>query len=250
MCRQTVAGGQRSHFSLRRADRKQLHRQRTVNDKAGNPGSASHNLAVDTPRRFSSLTPSRAMISSTTPTRPGAGDLRYQHGRGSGRCGSVVLNGKTYTTTLDASGNWRSAYRRRMLRRWVAAHRPSPQRQRSGRQQRRRQPHRDRQPSAPVISINTIAGDDVINATEKDLIWRFLAPAISLRVRRSRHPERTKLQRHHGCLRQLECTVPASAVSALGEATYSVTARSPMLRVTAAPPAITCRLIPPAGHHH
>ncbi|GHL31858.1 hypothetical protein ECZU26_26830 [Escherichia coli] len=42
--------------------------------------------------------------------------------------------------------------------------------------------------TAPVISINTIAGDDVINATEKDLIWRFPASAISQRARRSPSP--------------------------------------------------------------
>ncbi|GHK19860.1 hypothetical protein ECZU03_36490 [Escherichia coli] len=37
---------------------------------------------------------------------------------------------------------------------------------------------------APVLSINTIAVDDIINATEKARIWRFPAPATSLRARR------------------------------------------------------------------
>ncbi|MBW9309167.1 hypothetical protein FA039_04925 [Escherichia coli] len=48
MCRQTVAGASAFPFSLRRAERKQLHRQRHGQRQSGQPGSASHNLAVDT----------------------------------------------------------------------------------------------------------------------------------------------------------------------------------------------------------
>ncbi|MCW3393160.1 Ig-like domain-containing protein, partial [Escherichia coli] len=79
----------------------------TVNDKAGNPGSASHNLAVDTTAPVLTINTvagddiindaehAQALVISGTSTGGEAGDVV-----------SVVLNGKTYTTTLDASGNW------------------------------------------------------------------------------------------------------------------------------------------------
>ncbi|GHL75662.1 hypothetical protein ECZU34_34100 [Escherichia coli] len=47
MCRQTVAGRQRSPSALG-ALTCNYTVSATVNDKAGNPGSTSHNLAVDT----------------------------------------------------------------------------------------------------------------------------------------------------------------------------------------------------------
>ncbi|EFA8901826.1 Ig-like domain-containing protein, partial [Escherichia coli O157:NM] len=79
----------------------------TVNDKAGNPGSASHNLAVDTTAPVLTINTvagddiindaehAQALVISGTSSGGEAGDVV-----------SVVLNGKTYTTTLDASGNW------------------------------------------------------------------------------------------------------------------------------------------------
>ncbi|MVY80836.1 Ig-like domain-containing protein, partial [Escherichia coli] len=79
----------------------------TVNDKAGNPGSASHNLAVDTTAPVLTINTvagddiindaehAQALVISGTSTGGEAGDVV-----------SLVLNGKTYTTTLDASGNW------------------------------------------------------------------------------------------------------------------------------------------------
>ncbi|WP_433993937.1 Ig-like domain-containing protein, partial [Escherichia coli] len=78
----------------------------TVNDKAGNPGSASHNLAVDTTAPVLTINTvagddiindaehGQALVISGTSTGGEAGDVV-----------SVVLNGKTYTTTLDASGH-------------------------------------------------------------------------------------------------------------------------------------------------
>ena len=76
----------------------------TVNDKAGNPGSASHNLAVDTTASVLTINTvagddiindaehAQALVISGTSTGGEAGDVV-----------SVVLNGKTYTTTLDLS---------------------------------------------------------------------------------------------------------------------------------------------------
>lgn len=99
----------------------------TVNDKAGNPGSASHNLAVDTTAPVLTINTvagddiindaehGQALVISGTSTGGEAGDVV-----------SVVLNGKTYTTTWMPPATGALAFRRRMLRHWVAAHRPSP----------------------------------------------------------------------------------------------------------------------------
>ncbi|OVB34564.1 Ig-like domain-containing protein, partial [Escherichia coli] len=79
--------------------------------------------------------------------------------------------------------------------------------------------------SAPVISINTIAGDDVINATEKgsDLALSGTSDqpagtAITVTLNGQNYSATTDASGNWSV------TVPASAVSALGEATYSVTA--------------------------
>ncbi len=99
--------------------------------------------------------------------------------------------------------------------------------------------------SAPVISINTIAGDDVINAMEKgsDLALSGTSDqpagtAITVTLNGQNYSATTDASGNWSV------TVPASAVSALGEATYSVTASVTNARETAAPPAITCRSIP------
>ncbi|EHP6230516.1 Ig-like domain-containing protein, partial [Escherichia coli] len=79
----------------------------TVNDKAGNPGSASHNLAVDTTAPVLTINTvvgddiindaehAQALVISGTSTGGEAGDVV-----------SVVLNGKTYTTTVQTGGSW------------------------------------------------------------------------------------------------------------------------------------------------
>nr|WP_281586111.1 Ig-like domain-containing protein [Escherichia coli] len=79
----------------------------TVNDKAGNPGSASHNLAVDTTASVLTINTvagddiindaehAQALVISGTSTGGEAGDVV-----------SVVLNGKTYTTTVQTGGSW------------------------------------------------------------------------------------------------------------------------------------------------
>ncbi|SPX06119.1 RTX family exoprotein [Escherichia coli] len=79
--------------------------------------------------------------------------------------------------------------------------------------------------SAPVISINTIAGDDVINAMEKgsDLALSGTSDqpagtAITVTLNGQNYSATTDASGNWSV------TVPASAVSALGEATYSVTA--------------------------
>ncbi len=79
--------------------------------------------------------------------------------------------------------------------------------------------------SVPVVTINTVAGDDVINATEKgsDLTLSGTSDqpagtAITVTLNGQNYSATTDASGNWSV------TVPASAVSALGEATYSVTA--------------------------
>ncbi len=79
----------------------------TVNDKAGNPASTTHNLAVDLTVPVLTINTiagddiinaaehGQALVISGSSTGGEVGDVV-----------SVTLNSKTYTTTLDASGNW------------------------------------------------------------------------------------------------------------------------------------------------
>ncbi|HAM9414944.1 TPA: Ig-like domain-containing protein, partial [Escherichia coli] len=199
----------------------------TVNDKAGNPGSTSHNLAVDTTAPVLTINTvagddiindaehAQALVISGTSTGGEAGDVV-----------SVVLNGKTYTTTLDASGNWSVG----VPAADVAALGSGAQAIAASVSDRAGNSDDASRTvtvslSAPVISINTIAGDDVINATEKgsDLALSGTSDqpagtAITVTLNGQNYSATTDASGNWSV------TVPASAVSALGEATYSVTA--------------------------
>ncbi|EET7721011.1 Ig-like domain-containing protein [Escherichia coli] len=139
---------------------------------------------------------------------------------------SVVLNGKTYTTTLDASGNWSVG----VPAADVTALGSGAQTITASVSDRAGNSDDASRTvtvslSAPVISINTIAGDDVINATEKgsDLALSGTSDqpagtAITVTLNGQNYSATTDASGNWSV------TVPASAVSALGEATYSVTA--------------------------
>ncbi|HAL6956691.1 TPA: Ig-like domain-containing protein [Escherichia coli] len=199
----------------------------TVNDKAGNPGSASHNLAVDTTAPVLTINTvagddiindaehGQALVISGTSTGGEAGDVV-----------SVVLNGKTYTTTLDASGNWSVGVPAADVTA-LAGGAQTITASVSDRAGNSDDASRTVTVSltAPVISINTIAGDDVINATEKgsDLALSGTSDqpagtAITVTLNGQNYSATTDASGNWSV------TVPASAVSALGEATYSVTA--------------------------
>ncbi|BED23434.1 hypothetical protein VEE46_32020 [Escherichia coli] len=199
----------------------------TVNDKAGNPGSASHNLAVDTTAPVLTINTvagddiindaehAQALVISGTSSGGEAGDVV-----------SVVLNGKTYTTTLDAAGNWSVG----VPAADVTALGSGAQTITASVSDRAGNSDDASRTvtvslSAPVISINTIAGDDVINATEKgsDLALSGTSDqpagtAITVTLNGQNYSATTDASGNWSV------TVPASAVSALGEATYSVTA--------------------------
>ncbi|KDA75376.1 BapA-related adhesin SiiEA [Escherichia coli] len=199
----------------------------TVNDKAGNPGSPSHNLAVDTTAPVLTINTvagddiindaehAQALVISGTSSGGEAGDVV-----------SVVLNGKTYTSTLDASGNWSVG----VPAADVTALGSGAQTITASVSDRAGNSDDASRTvtvslSAPVISINTIAGDDVINATEKgsDLTLSGTSDqpagtAITVTLNGQNYSATTDASGNWSV------TVPASAVSALGEATYSVTA--------------------------
>ena len=199
----------------------------TVNDKAGNPGSASHNLAVDTTAPVLTINTvagddiindaehAQALVISGTSTGGEAGDVV-----------SVVLNGKTYTTTLDASGNWSVG----VPAADVTALGSGAQTITASVSDRAGNSDDASRTvtvslSAPVIGINTIAGDDVINATEKGSNLALsgtsdqpAGTAITVTLNGQNYSATTDASGNWSV------TVPASAVSALGEATYSVTA--------------------------
>ncbi|MBB2274076.1 Ig-like domain-containing protein [Escherichia sp. 94.0001] len=199
----------------------------TVNDKAGNPGSASHNLAVDTTAPVLTINTvagddiindaehAQALVISGTSTGGEAGDVV-----------SVVLNGKTYTTTLDASGNWSVG----VPAADVAALSSGAQTITASVSDRAGNSDDASRTvtinlTAPAISINTIAGDDVINATEKGSNLALsgtsdqpAGTAITVTLNGQNYSATTDASGNWSV------TVPASAVSALGEATYSVTA--------------------------
>ncbi|HCP1393232.1 TPA: Ig-like domain-containing protein [Escherichia coli] len=199
----------------------------TVNDKAGNPGSASHNLAVDTTAPVLTINTvagddiindaehAQALVISGTSTGGEVGDVV-----------SVVLNGKTYTTTLDASGNWSVG----VPAADVTALGSGAQTITASVSDRAGNSDDASRTvtvslSAPAIGINTIAGDDVINATEKGSNLALsgtsdqpAGTAITVTLNGQNYSATTDSSGNWSV------TVPASAVSALGEATYSVTA--------------------------
>ncbi|WP_187222702.1 Ig-like domain-containing protein [Escherichia marmotae] len=199
----------------------------TVNDKAGNPGNASHNLAVDTTAPVLTINTvagddiindaehAQALVISGTSTGGEAGDVV-----------SVVLNGKTYTTTLDASGNWSVG----VPAADVTALGSGAQTITASVSDRAGNSDDASRTvtvslSVPVIGINTIAGDDVINATEKGSNLALsgtsdqpAGTAIIVTLNGQNYSATTDASGNWSV------TVPASAVSALGEATYSVTA--------------------------
>lgn len=199
----------------------------TVTDAAGNTGAASRAITLVGVSPLITINTvagddiindaehAQALVISGTSTGGEAGDVV-----------SVVLNGKIYTTTLDASGNWSVG----VPAADVAALGSGAQTITASVSDRAGNSDDASRTvtvslSAPVISINTIAGDDVINATEKgsDLALSGTSDqpagtAITVTLNGQNYSATTDASGNWSV------TVPASAVSALGEATYSVTA--------------------------
>ena len=199
----------------------------TVNDKAGNPASTTHNLAVDLTVPVLTINTiagddiinaaehGQALVISGSSTGGEAGDVV-----------TVTLNSKTYTTTLDASGNWSVG----VPAADVTALGSGPQTVTATVTDAAGNSDNETHTvtvnlAAPTIGINTIATDDVINATEKGADLQISGtsnqPAgttITLTLNGQNYTATTDAAGNWST------TVPASAVGALGEASYTVTA--------------------------
>lgn len=179
----------------------------TVSDKAGNPASADHALAVDVTAPdltintvagddiINAIEHGQALVVSGTSTGAAAGDVV-----------TVTLNGKNYTTTLDASGNWSVG----IPAADVTALATGSQTITASLSDRAGNSDSTTHDvtvdlSGPTLTINTVSGDDIINNTENP------GSDHQRRLQRSgdRHHghsdvERHGVQRHHRWFWQLE----------------------------------------------
>jgi len=199
----------------------------TVSDKAGNPASAGSSVLVDTtvPQISFNIVAGddviniaehgQALIVSGNVSGAQAGDVI-----------TVTLNGKDYTAMLDASGNWSMGVPAADVGALANGDYTISATLTDKAGNSTTATHDvDVSLTAPVIAINTLAGDDVINATEKgqDLLLSGT----------SNQPEGTTVTVTLNGINYTattdasgswSVTVPAANVSALGEASYSVTA--------------------------
>ncbi|HBM8673562.1 TPA: Ig-like domain-containing protein [Escherichia coli] len=199
----------------------------TVNDKAGNPASTTHNLAVDLTVPVLTINTiagddiinatehGQALVISGSSTGGEAGDVV-----------SVTLNNKTYTTTLDASGNWSVGVPAADVTALGSGSQTVTATVTDAAGNSDNETHTVTvNLTAPTIGINTIATDDVINATEKGADLQISGTsnqpantAITVTLNGQNYTATTDAAGNWST------TVPASAVGALGEASYTVTA--------------------------
>ncbi|MCQ4444924.1 Ig-like domain-containing protein [Enterobacter cloacae] len=199
----------------------------TVSDKAGNPASAGSSVLVDTivPQISFNIVAGddvvniaehgQALIVSGKVTGAQAGDVI-----------TLTLNGKDYTAMLDASGSWSVGVPAADVGALVNGDQTISATLTDKAGNSTTATHEfDVSLTAPVVAINTLAVDDVINATEKgqDLLVSGT----------SNQPDGTTITVtlngiHYSAITDAggnwSVTVPAANVSALGEASYVVTA--------------------------
>ncbi|KZP75692.1 Ig-like domain-containing protein, partial [Enterobacter hormaechei] len=199
----------------------------TVSDKAGNPASAGASVLVDTtvPQiTFNSVTGDdivniaehgQALIVTGKVTGAQAGDVI-----------TLTLNGKDYTAMLDGAGNWSVGVPAADVGALVNGDQTISATLTDKAGNSTSATHAfDVSLTAPVIAINTLAVDDVINATEKgqDLLISGTSNQpdgthITVTLNGISYAATTDASGNWSV------TVPAANVSALGEASYSVTA--------------------------
>ncbi|WP_420958036.1 Ig-like domain-containing protein [Enterobacter asburiae] len=199
----------------------------TVSDKAGNPASAGSSVLVDTtvPQISFNIVAGddvvniaehgQALIVSGKVTGAQAGDVI-----------TVTLNGKDYTAMLDASGSWSVGVPAADVGALVNGEQTISATLTDKAGNSTSATHEfDVSLTAPVIAINTLAADDVINATEKgqDLLVSGTSnqpdgTTITVTLNGISYTATT------GTSGSWSITVPAANVSALGEASYVVTA--------------------------
>ena len=199
----------------------------TVSDKAGNPASAGSSVLVDTtvPQISFNIVAGddvvniaehgQALIVSGKVTGAQAGDVI-----------TVTLNGKDYTAMLDASGSWSVGVPAADVGALVNGEQTISATLTDKAGNSTSATHAfDVSLAAPVVAINTLAADDVINATEKgqDLLVSGTSnqpdgTTITVTLNGISYTATTDASG------SWSITVPAANVSALGEASYVVTA--------------------------
>ncbi|HDS5874916.1 TPA: Ig-like domain-containing protein [Enterobacter roggenkampii] len=199
----------------------------TVSDKAGNPASAGSSVLVDTtvPQISFNIVAGddivnlaehgQALIVSGKVTGAQAGDVI-----------TVTLNGKDYTAMLDASGSWSVGVPAADVGALVNGDQTISATLTDKAGNSTTATHEfDVALTAPVVAINTLAADDVINATEKGQDLQVSGTsnqpegtAITVSLNGINYTATTDASGNWSV------TVPAANVSALGEASYAVTA--------------------------
>ncbi|WP_459348804.1 Ig-like domain-containing protein [Enterobacter hormaechei] len=203
----------------------------TVSDKAGNPASAGASVLVDTtvPQiTFNSVTGDdivniaehgQALIVTGKVTGAQAGDVITL-------TLTLTLNGKDYTAMLDGAGNWSVGVPAADVGALANGDQTISATLTDKAGNSTSATHAfDVSLTAPVIAINTLAVDDVINATEKgqDLLISGTSNQpdgthITVTLNGISYAATTDASGNWSV------TVPAANVSVLGEASYSVTA--------------------------
>ena len=199
----------------------------TVSDKAGNPASAGSSVLVDTtvPQITFNIVAGddivniaehgQALIVSGKVTGAQAGDVI-----------TVTLNGKDYTAMLDAAGNWSVGVPAADVGALANGDQTISATLTDKAGNSASATHEfDVSLTAPVIAINTLAVDDVINATEKGQDLQVSGTSnqpdgttITVTLNGISYTATTDASGNWSV------TVPAANVSALGEASYVVTA--------------------------
>ncbi|WP_426758649.1 Ig-like domain-containing protein [Enterobacter cloacae complex sp. 368A8] len=199
----------------------------TVSDKAGNPASAGASVLVDTPVPqiifnivagddiVNIAEHGQALIVTGKVTGAQAGDVI-----------TLTLNGKDYTAMLDGAGNWSVGVPAADVGALANGDQTISATLTDKAGNSTSATHAfDVSLTAPVIAINTLAVDDVINATEKgqDLLISGTSnqpdgTRITVTLNGISYAATTDASGNWSV------TVPAANVSALGEASYSVTA--------------------------
>ncbi|WP_434082895.1 Ig-like domain-containing protein [Enterobacter hormaechei] len=199
----------------------------TVSDKAGNPASAGASVLVDTtvPQITFDIVAGddivniaehgQALIVTGKVTGAQAGDVI-----------TLTLNGKDYTAMLDGAGNWSVGVPATDVGALANGDQTISATATDKAGNSTSATHAfDVSLTAPVIAINTLAVDDVINATEKgqDLLISGTSnqpdgTRITVTLNGISYAATTDASGNWSV------TVPAANVSALGEASYSVTA--------------------------
>ncbi|WP_353142551.1 Ig-like domain-containing protein [Enterobacter sp.] len=199
-----------------------------VSDKAGNPASADRDVLVDTtvPQLtihtvsdddvINSAEHAQALIVTGSVTGAAAGDVV-----------TVTLNGKSYTATLDASGNWSVGVPAADVTALAAGGYTITAALTDKAGNSNSATHGvEVNLTAPGLTIDTVSGDDVINNTEKtqDLTLSGTASGLAAGA------VVTVVLNGKAYSAQVDdngkwtTTVPASEVGQLGEALYTVTA--------------------------